>query len=193
MFLKFSKSHKPFFHKYLLIKNCTRRPCDFLSIVYSTKLWSTNQNSKIYSSSVFPSESFETCRANVRNLRKTSVEPGKTSKFFESSLEIFGTTSEVFGPTWEIFGRLLETSEIFGSTSDVFGRLRLTLESLGNLRVNFGKKSNWYSWEYNLGLILLLSSNQNPVKLLLFIFLFFGGGGSLSISPFKRCFIVPSH
>ena len=68
-------------------------------IVYSTKLRSTNQNavtvSFVYINTdpfVSTSETTETLRSNVGDLRKTSVEPRKASK--------------LFGPTSEIFGRL---------------------------------------------------------------------------------------
>ena len=122
----------------LLITNRTRRSCDFLVIVYSAKLRSTNQNavtvSFVYISSdpfVFTSETFETLRSNVGNLGKTSVEPRTPSKFF-------GSTSEIFGCFMVAFGSL--------STSE-----RKVIGTPG---------------EYNLGLIVLLSSNQNPVILL---------------------------
>ena len=51
-----------------------------------------------------------------------------------------------------VFRLLRKSSEDFATTSEIVGRLR----------VNFGRKST----EYNLGLIVLLSSNQNPVILL---------------------------
>ena len=70
------------------------RSCDFLFIVYSTKSRSTNQNtvtvSFISPLFVFTSETSETLRSNVGNLRKTSVEPRTPSKFFGSISEIFG-------------------------------------------------------------------------------------------------------
>ena len=143
MFWKFPKLHEPLgecnlrtFSSNYYSRIVRGRSSDFLFIVYSTKLPSTNQNG---SSSVFTSENFETLQADVGNLRKTSVERRTTSKFFVS------------------------TSESFGSLRVNFGCIRKISADFGKLRVNFGKKTNWYSWEYNLGLIVLLSSNQNSV------------------------------
>ena len=122
--------------------------------IYSilNKITSINQNGKFYGSSVSTSETFETLRTNVVNLWKTLVEPWTPSKFF-------GSTSETFKSLRVNFGNLRKSS----------GQLRMYSEDFGRLRkkflVNFGKKSNWYSWEYNLGFIVLLTSNQNPVIL----------------------------
>ena len=115
--------------EYLLITNCTRRSCDFLFIIYSTKSRSTNQNkvtvSFISPLFVFTSETSETLWSNIGHLRKTSVEPRTLPKFFGS-----------FGNLRNTSNHLRKSSEVFWSTSQNFGRLRTTL---GNLRKSFGQ------------------------------------------------------
>ena len=128
---------------------------------------STNQNtvtiSFISPLFVFTSETSQTLRSNVGNLRKTSVEPRTPSKFF-------GSSSEIFESLWINFVNLRNTldhhqksSEVFGSTLEIFGclvvnwgclRLFRKTMCLRVWRVQFG--INWYSIQSNLGFIVLL-------------------------------------
>ena len=111
-------------------------------------------------------------RCSFGNLRKSSVQLRKSSEDFGPPLEIFGSLrvnsvnlrkTEIFRSVRVNFVNLRKTSDqlrkfsdVLWSTSDVFGRLR----------VYFGKLRVFASGEYNLGLIVLLSSIQNPVILL---------------------------
>ena len=149
-------------HENLLIMNCTRRSPDFLFIVYSTKFRSANQNavtvSFVYISSdpfVFTLETFETLRSSVGNLRKTSVEPRTPSEFF-------GSTSEIFGRLRVNFGNVRKSAEVFGCFMVAFRSLLIS----ENFVSTSERKVIGTPGEYNLGLIVLLSSNQNPVILL---------------------------
>ena len=90
---------------------------------------------------------------NFRNLRKTSDHLWKSSGQLLRRLEDFRSTPDIFGCLLVNFGCLWKTPRLFRKTS-----------CLRVWRVQFG--INWYCVEYNLGLIVLLSSNQNPVILL---------------------------
>ena len=138
MFWKFSKLHKPL---------------DFLFMVYSLKLQSTNQNTVavrfISPLFMFTSETSETHWSNVRNFWKTSVEPQSPSKFFGSILDDFRNlqeTSEICGRLRTTFGNLRLNLVNLRKTSD---HLRESSEIFGCLVVNMGclRKSSRLFWK----------------------------------------------
>ena len=105
-------------HEYLLITNCTRRSCDFLFIVYSTKLRSTNQSER------GNSELFIYLLLSVR-------------VYFRKPLKLFGPTSEIFetlrlnlGHLLNSSGQLRKSSEVFRSPSEIYGKVRKFSDAL---------------------------------------------------------------
>ena len=92
------------------------------------------------------SEIFERLRLTSENFGGLRINIGSTSLFFERPRVNFGKTSDVLDYTWDILEDFKLISESFVSTSE--------------------KSSNGTPGEYNLGLIVVLLSNQNPVILL---------------------------
>ena len=60
-------------------------------------------------------------------------------------------------------GQLGRSSEDIGNLRKTSDQLRISSDVSGRLRAYFGKIRVFVSGEHNLGLIVLLSSNQNPV------------------------------
>ena len=102
----------------------------FLFIVLSTKSRTTNQYtvtvSFISPLFVFTSETSETLWSNVGNLRKTSVEPRRPSKFFGSFSEIVERLRTTFGNLPVNFRNLRKTSDHLRKSSEDLGHLRMS-------------------------------------------------------------------
>ena len=128
-------------HEYLLITDRTRRSCDFLVIVYSAKLRSTNQNAVTVSFVYISSDPFV---------------------FTSETFELLDPTSEILERLRLNLGHLLNSSGQLRKSSGVFGCFMVAFGSLSTSK----RKVIGTPGEYNLGLIVLLSSNQNPVILL---------------------------
>ena len=131
-------------HEYLLITNCTRRLCDILFIVYSTKSWSTSQNKVTVSFYLLcsyllqkPLKLFGTMSEIFNRLQLNFGHLLNSLGRFRKSSEDFVPPSEIFESLRINFANLWETSEIFRSLWVNFVNLWETLEILGRLRTTF--------------------------------------------------------